>query len=664
MKVGRRSLLTTALIVLLAALPAVGYIQFRWLSEMSESQATRLAQTLQTASKQVRADLSDELAVISALFTVRTDSGLEAGLEGFAESYRTWSERSRFPGLVAGVRVYQIQDGAVIVRSFDTQDLSFDTMPEPLPADVAGLAEQIAQLVRGSASLPIDSTVRVVSPIGSVESAVLGTTDRGVVLDGIPTTAVAGRPFTADLMGYLVTQIDRSYLATVMLPQLVAEHIPLADAGGDFVAAVVDPDTETILFSSRPTEPSDLFGETRRAIDDQLVLAYRADVVPAEATADSLIAELRVTAPPEIREERAPPDTEPPRGIDRNVVAALRHPILQMWLGRLALEDGRSTLVTGSDHPISIYPVRPALSDSDADEASRRLEVRPSLQLLTWHQAGSIAQGVAQNRNRNIGISAVVLAILAGAIVLLYAMLLRSLRLRDQEREFIASVTHELRTPIAAIYATGENLAHGVVSNDERVIEYGGLLLEEGTRLRTMVEHVLLFAGLNAAKHRPRTEPIDTGELIRRVVAHTPEVDSARLSLDIDDRLPPVQADRVALESLVGNLLSNAFKHNEPGTSVVVSTSQRTNAGSRSCLVLGVTDDGRGIPKSERSQVTEPFFRGAWSSSRQVPGSGLGLSLCTRIAALHHGTLSVTSPTCGGTAVVVTIPYDDRRSSM
>lgn len=625
MNVGRRSILTAALVVLLAALPAVGYIQFRWLSEMSENQADRLTQTLQTANKQVRADLSDELSIISALFTVRTESGLEAGLEGFAESYRTWFERSRFPGLVKTVRVYHIREGRVDVREFDADDESFHAVQEPLEGEVEAFARQIADHVQGIGSLPIDSTVRIISPIGSVEAAAAG---------------IAGRQVTTDLMGYLVAEVDRTYLTTVMLPVLVAEHVPLAGAGGDFIAAIVDPGEQTILYSTKEVQSSELFGGARRPIDDELMLAYRANVVLGE---------------------RVPPGPEPPRGIDRNVVTVLRNPILQMWLGRLALEDGRSMVISGADSPVSIFPARSPKLGSEVDQHSRKLEVRPSLALLTWHQAGSIARGVAQSRHRNIGISAAVLVILAGAIVSLYGMLVRSLRLRDQEREFIASVTHELRTPIAAIHATSENLAHGVVSDDERVTEYGALLLEEGKRLRTMVEHVLLFAGLNAATHTLRTEPLEIGPLIDRVVARVPEVDPERLSIDVDDRLPPVHADRVAIESLVSNLVSNAFKHNGPGTEVLVSATQRSSAGSPSVLVLTVTDTGRGIPKSERSRVTEPFFRGSWSTSRQVPGSGLGLSLCVRIATLHHGKLAVVSPAHDGTSIVVTIPFEDQR---
>ncbi len=565
--------------------------------------------------------------MISALFTVRTDTGIEEGLDGFAESYRTWSQRSRFPGLVATVRVYQVQETGMVVSEFDPEAEAFDMLREPLSPEVAQLASQIADHIQGRDSLPIDSTVRVLTPIGNADVAAIGLADRNLVLGGVPTPTITGRVAATDLTGYLVAEIDREYLASVMLPTLVADHVPLASKGGDFVAAIVDPEEQSILYSSETVTAAELFGDAHRHFDDEETVAFSATIVAADVASDAQL----------LRDDLPPPDDEPPRGIDRDAVAVLRHPVLQMWLGRRGLDDGRDTVFFGPD-------------------SRRRLDVQPSLQLVTWHRAGSIAEGVVQARNRNIGVSAVVLLILAGAIVLLYAMLLRSLRLRDQEREFIASVTHELRTPISAMYATSENLAHGIVSADDRVIEYGRLLLEEGARLRTMIEQVLLFAGLGAAHQTLHLEPVEVDDLIDRVVTRVPEADDARLSLEVSRPIPPIAADRVALESLLCNLVSNAFKHNDERVSVSVSARHEPNPRGGKFLVIAVADTGRGIPRAERARVTEPFFRGSWSTRQQIPGSGLGLSLSARISALHGGTLRLQCPPTGGTTVTVTIP--------
>lgn len=606
----RKPLLTIGLVCVLLMLPVVGVLQFRWLNQISDSRADRLHQTLETAGKQVRAELFDEISVISSLFTIDLDSDLEAGMASFSTFYALWRERTRFPGLIASIHLYRKVDQELATYVFDDQRQAFLRLETPYPPSVARTAGRIDQYLDGEQPIPIDSTELVITPIGSAPNEEPERPDHGW------TPA-----------GFLATEIDQEYLAQEMLPTLVADHVPVTTTGGEFHVAIVNDRTESVIYASDAVSYHDLSGDARRHVDSDLVLSYSVSMDPGP---------------------HVPPD--PPATI------RLSRPIIHSWIARVA-SGGPGGRLFLTDEAVTI------VSSADASDlrsgGTRRIEFTPALRLLAWHQVGSIEQGVRQTRNRNLGVLIGVLLLLSSSILGLYFLLRRSIRLRAQEHEFIASVTHELRTPLAAIHATSENLAQGVISRDERVVRYGQMLLDEGVRLRTMVEQVLLFSGMSETRRTLHTEPIDIRELVERMVVRVPEIASQRLRIEVDERLEPFPGDRIAIESLVGNLLSNAFKHTESDTIVTISATAGSDGQGRK-LLLRISDNGRGIPRRELHRVTEPFFRGRWSSEQQVPGSGLGLSLSSRIAASHGGSLTVASRAGGGTVVTVELSYDRR----
>jgi signal transduction histidine kinase len=282
---------------------------------------------------------------------------------------------------------------------------------------------------------------------------------------------------------------------------------------------------------------------------------------------------------------------------------------------------------------------------------------RPGLWRLTaTHRAGSLDAVVAAARRRNLTVSFGILLLLGASGGFLVTSARRAQRLAGRQIEFVAGVTHELRTPLAVIRAAGENLADGLIDRPADVRNYGALVRDEGRRLTEMVEQALLLAGAESGRQTTPRRPVDVGRLVQSALADwRASVDGIRVRTDEDlaADLPPVLGDEGALTRVVRNLLDNALKYG--GETPWVGVRTRADDGGRG-VALVIEDQGLGVPADERDHIFEPFFRGRDATARQIRGSGLGLSLVRRIVESHGGRIAVTGRDDGGSAFTVTFP--------
>jgi signal transduction histidine kinase len=254
-----------------------------------------------------------------------------------------------------------------------------------------------------------------------------------------------------------------------------------------------------------------------------------------------------------------------------------------------------------------------------------------------------------QSRNWSLS-SALFLAFLYCGIVLLFITARRADRLAARERDFVASVTHELKTPIAVALSAGENLAKGIVPAD-RVAEYGATVAKEARRLANSVERLLILAGLESSQSIVRAESISIAGIIRDIVARLSalaETRGAAFELAIPDDLPPVEASSVLLESAIDGVVNNAIKYAGGTIRVSARAERRRN---RSNVVVTISDKGPGVPRPERHKLFEPFYRGSQAIQSGVQGTGIGLYLARRIARLYGGDARARFPADGGTTI-------------
>ena len=239
--------------------------------------------------------------------------------------------------------------------------------------------------------------------------------------------------------------------------------------------------------------------------------------------------------------------------------------------------------------------------------------------LLVRHRGGTLEQAVAAVRRRNLAVGLGVIALLGAAGVLLASGAQRARGLARQQLEFIAGITHELNTPLAAIRSAGQNLADGIVTDPQQVRRYGGLIEKEGSRLTSLVAQVLDFAGIESGVRAYASDPVSLRELVDAVLADMRLVlqqSCLEVRCELPAHLPPVAGDAAALRRVLANVLANAVKFAASGRLVVVSGA----TGGRG-VILRVVDHGPGIPPRSASASSSPSTAAARRSATRRPAA-------------------------------------------
>jgi two-component system, OmpR family, phosphate regulon sensor histidine kinase PhoR len=268
-----------------------------------------------------------------------------------------------------------------------------------------------------------------------------------------------------------------------------------------------------------------------------------------------------------------------------------------------------------------------------------------------------IAAPSGQNRLDRAGGTLMLMAAAAGGLLVALLATVRVARNNAQvtalKSEFVSTVTHELKTPIAGIQLVADSLAAGRYAAPETVREYGTLLSLETRRLTHLLENLLAYARLSDVSQAYVFERLDPGELVDDALGRC-DLRLSELGFLVDHvgshDMPRVRADRSAMVQVLENLIDNALNYS--GTARTLSVSTRNDG---DMVEIMVRDRGPGIPSDELPNVFDKFFRGRHA---RTGGSGLGLTIAHRIVSDHRGTMHIESPADGGTAVRLRLPVD------
>ncbi len=222
--------------------------------------------------------------------------------------------------------------------------------------------------------------------------------------------------------------------------------------------------------------------------------------------------------------------------------------------------------------------------------------------------------------------------------------------------DFLASMSHEVRTPLNAILGFSDLLAQGVHGPLSEIQgEYLGDIQNAARLLQSIIDGVLDLSNIERGQYEIRPRPIDIAETVAsaaKLAATQEYAAGVAFVSDVPSDLPPVEADGMAMQQIVLNLLSNAFKSTRAGGIVRV----RARVDAASGLTLRVSDTGVGMEADDLGKAAEMFSQLDRGFQRRHSGTGVGLPLSRRLVELHQGTLHLSSRSGRGTVVTVRIP--------
>jgi len=222
-----------------------------------------------------------------------------------------------------------------------------------------------------------------------------------------------------------------------------------------------------------------------------------------------------------------------------------------------------------------------------------------------------------------------------------------------QQRQFIAMMSHEVRTPLAVIDATAQVLTLRL-SDDTGKLSLVSRIRRGVARLAYFFDNCLTADRIDSQNFSVQPTPVNLAQLLAGVAESAALLSPEHsIVLDIEPELPALLGDQVLLRILLMNLLGNALKHTPNTTPVLLRVWRKTDAPALCCLA--VEDRGPGIPADEIDLIFQKYQRGRAAEGK--PGAGLGLSVVERIAKLHGGTVAVESQAGQGAQFLVEIPF-------
>jgi two-component system phosphate regulon sensor histidine kinase PhoR len=270
--------------------------------------------------------------------------------------------------------------------------------------------------------------------------------------------------------------------------------------------------------------------------------------------------------------------------------------------------------------PTTLYNWRLQVSPAASEELASRVQNRRLLELVMVVLSSCV--------------------ILAGVAVILFAAE-KERRMSAMKSEFVANVSHELKTPLALVRMFGEMLQSGRVASPQKQQEYLDIIVSESERLSALIENVLDFAKVERGRGAYDFAEADVSDAVSKAVA-VYKYRAEREGIEIAARIEPniiARIDDRAIQLAVINLIDNALKYAPEGKIVDVRAEREGGQ-----VAIRVTDRGHGVPAGDRQRIFERFVRGEntlGKDARPVRGSGIGLSLVKHIAESHGGAISV-----------------------
>ena len=295
------------------------------------------------------------------------------------------------------------------------------------------------------------------------------------------------------------------------------------------------------------------------------------------------------------------------------------------------------------------------LLDPERDRGQALTNLIRQPDFVTYVERGDFAQPVHFQNPRRPGqiLQARVVRYAAGENLLLSRDVSDQERLDVMRRDFVANVSHELKTPLTVVTGFAHMLADPEFAADpEEVRHYTGLIAEQSERMQRLIEDLLALSQLEASAVAAREETVDLQTLLKSLHAEAEALSAGRHTLHLEMRgCTLVRGNAQELRSAFGNLVSNAVRYTPAGGKIDIAWS-----GSREGGAFSVRDTGIGIAAEHIPRLTERFYRVDRGRSRESGGTGLGLAIVKHVLNHHQATLEIVSQPGKGSTFTARFP--------
>jgi signal transduction histidine kinase len=594
--------------VLLGLLALLATLQYQWLGQISRAESDRLERNLQTDTNRFAEDFNREIQNAYFSFQLPADIWRAQDWKEFNARYKFWREKTQYPDLIKDFYFVELSSQQNLSR-YNREKGAFET------------AEWTDELNK---TKPNFADEKYFNPIVEDLPALLmpvhvedETAKRVLIRTRTPTVSPLPVPPELKKYGVLIIELDADVIKNGLLPNLVRDYFSQSESA-NYKLAVLNQKNETI-FQTQALNASDASAKLLNLSPDNFVwFANREVLSTIEGERKSMVFSKF--------------ETKQKKEIS----------------GELIEKDGNGRF----EVKLQRNNEQPRLKIFESNERQQG----GAWTLNVQHTSGSLQQFITNTRRKNLAVSFGILSLLGASVLLIFLSAQRAKRLAQRQLDFVSSVSHEFRTPLAVIYSAGENLADGVTKEKEKVSRYGDLIKREGKKLSSMVEQILEFAGARSGKRKYDFRETNVEKVITEAIAECQPLISEKgftLETNISENLPLVSADEKALTQAVQNLIANALKFSNGEKWLKVSAQ---NGGGR--VKITVEDKGIGIEKREVRKVFEPFFRSKTVVDAQIHGNGLGLSLVKQIVEAHKGEIKVESEVGRGSKFTIHLPLN------
>ncbi len=597
-------IIPSALIVI-----ALGVLQYRWSSRISEATAIRLADSLQMSMINWQKDFFRYFSEVGLALRIDPIDDQSGNISQYIRRFAEWRAAAKYPKMVSNFYVLK-PDSAVRppalrlntqTRQFESQD--WPAQFEPLRPDLARIS---AEPLPNPALAANSRTLLETTSVAPSEPEAYGRLDLSDPIAGwwfepeIPAIfhrVTMGVPFSRKgrPVDWIAIELDQHEIQKSIFSDLSRTYFQGTDGLDYLVAVVSGSKPPRVMYSSDPG-----FGNSEALDADGIIDLF------GHVQDKSLRSPVHVF--------HTPSDNKGP----------------------------------DASMKISWFPFL------------REIPERQDWRLVVRHRrGGALGAFVNEMHRRDLAIGFGVLIVLVVNMAMLIVTSHRAQRLAQLQMDFVTAVSHELRTPLTVIISGADNIRNGVVGTTQQMVQYGSVIGNQARHLFGLVERILLFAATRQGRQHYTFQPLEVQEVIDAALGSSAELIEAShftVECDIEQDLPQVLGDASALSQCLQNLITNALKYGSEERWMGIRASVCQHGSASKEVRISISDRGIGISQGDLPHIFEPFYRSPSVRVAQIHGTGLGLPLSKSIAEAMKGRLTVMSEPDRGSTFTLHLP--------